>query len=206
MQLGAYALEITGKIDAGGYVHMRHSEEYSVRMHNQSGKRIEAELRIDGEHVGTWRLGPYQTAQIERPANVAKKFAFYASNSHEGMTVGAAMVAQQNRGVVGVTFYPEKQAEPQVYRHPQWTYTADSNQTLSYGGNTMRNAPISKGLESGVTGLTGHSNQSFGSVAALQRDYANAITIELRLVIGEQSDPQPLPGRQRKISAPPPID
>lgn len=215
MQLGQYHLNIIGKGEQGGYIHMRHGEEYSISMRNQSGKRTEAEVRIDGEHVGTWRLSPYQTVAIERPADVAKKFAFYASDSVEGHMVGAESVAALNRGVVSVVFYPEKEVEkvyrqPAVYRSyapPAQTFDSYASGTLSYGGNMRSAEPIAKNVASGVTGLTGHSNQQFNTVAALVRDHANAVTIELRLVVDKQvADPQPLTSRRLKISAPPPID
>ena len=72
---------------------------------------------------------------------------------------------------------------------------------------TSYDAPSNvRNLEAGVTGLTGHSDQSFYTVSELDYDMEQAVTIQLRLVCDERADRlEPLTPVVRKLTAPPPI-
>ena len=50
--------------------------QYKLKLTNNRETRCDAEIFIDGESVGKWRINPYSTITIERPANINRKFMF----------------------------------------------------------------------------------------------------------------------------------
>lgn len=96
----------------------------------------------------------------------------------------------------------QRRAAPQAYgAAPNNSYAAPQAQAHSYQADP--------GLGAGVTGLTGQSGQTFGTAGQIDRDYAAATTLELRLIHDPAMDyprpgPRPLPGRG-SVYAPAPI-
>ena len=77
------------------------------------------------------------------------------------------------------------------------------------GGQGMaKSARPQSRLGAGVTGLSGESGQRFTTTGPIERDWNNAVTLELRLVhdpdMDGPTDPRPLPGRYDRL-APPPV-
>lgn len=179
MYLNRFSLVVEkGKEVDNGYVEMRHGTEYALRMRNDHDVQADAIVRVDGVEVGTWRIPAHQNIQIERPANVERKFTFYKLGSLEGDQAGLERNA--DLGLISVDFIPAVNTSP--YQNLRGYYVEEGMKgVLQTFGN-----PYSKGatrsFSAGGTGLGDHSNQSFRQAQPIDRDYANQVTINLRLV------------------------
>lgn len=184
MYLNSFSLRIVGGQERdGGYVDISHGQKYSLQMRNDQEGRCDARVEIDGQHVGTWRIGRRSTINIDRPAHDTGQFTFYRPGSDE------ADRAQLNGtspdlGLVKVTFTPEVQARP-VYRTFQaWNALVDS---VTMGIDSFS---VTRGA--GGTGLSGQSQQYFTSATEIVYDYSRQIVIQLRLVCVDTDTPRPL--------------
>lgn len=167
MKLGDFSLSIINyPEDNKGYVRIPHDTQYMIEMRSHTSVRSEAKLEVDGKLIGTWRLDAFERLRLERPANSNQCFTFYSVGTMEASQSG--LVNDDKLGLVQVTFVPEK-----VKYQPQYM----SKSVGSLGGAT------SKGSRSaGGTGLSGHSNQQFVTVANLELDTSKGVKINLRLI------------------------
>lgn len=225
---GGFGLTIQNRADDyNGYVRLPHGASYAVCFSNQQNRRADAELSIDGLSMGTWRLSAYQTSCVDRPADDTGRFTFYRARSSEGYAVGSADVSRQDKGLVSVRYYPEiervyapgpprpvvpySRTEPMMRsQEDAMDYAAPSSEAYSSAptARQYKRTPPRGNLGAGVTGLSGHSNQHFATAGPIERDYADAVTVQLRLVhdpmMDRPTNPRPLPGRYDRL-APPPV-
>jgi hypothetical protein len=173
-----------GKETSDGYVSMHHDTQYSIRMKNDRSVPCDAVVTVDGNHIGSWRINSYQSIEIDRPADKARRLTFYRLDSAEAQQ--AQLVKNDNLGLVSVEFKPAKKVE------------------LVYCGITLDSyVPNASKLRSaGGTGLSGQSSQVFSSTTPLDYDMANAFTINLRL-IAEANVPAIEPLTPRATAVPP---
>lgn len=167
-----------GKELENGYVEMRHNTQYSLALSNHRSVCCDAEVVIDGIHVGTWRIGKDGEIRIERPAHDTGHFTFFAIGTEESRIAG--ITKSSENGLVSVTFTPEK------IRDHNLLYAAEFSDCAQ-----------------GATGLTGESKQRFVDADEIEHDTARAFTIHLRLV-SARPDIRPLAPRSTPI--PPPVD
>jgi len=222
---GGFSLSIQNRPDdRSGYVRMEHGTPYSLCFRNDLDLAADAEVSIDGLPMGTWRLAPYRDACVERPADDTGRFTFYRADSADGYAVGSGQVTRSDKGRVSVRFIPEvrRYRPPPVPRYaPEPNAMGDAyssapapsaaapESSADYGVQSRKmTPPRDRGLGAGVTGLSGESGQRFGTAGPIERDWANAVVLELRLVhdprLDRPSGPRPLPGRYDR-PAPPPI-
>jgi hypothetical protein len=228
MYLNNYSVRISGHKESGQYVTLNHKEQYTVILGNKSAARCDAEVKIDGRLIGTWRLGVSETLVLERPSNDDGKFTFYRTGSEEAVKVGEHTVGASEKGLIYVTFVPEKlsnsftfSSDPPVhwlstdnvvvtdtlqYQNDSVTntpacYTARSSTTTA-GDVHFTNVSSSNTRSAGVTGLSGASNQKFVDAYNMDLDYSKQTVIALRLVAASD-DPRPLVAYSTPI--PPPI-
>ncbi len=213
---GGFSVSIQNNVaDYNGYVRMRHGQVYAVCFANNLDRRADAEVNIDGLSMGTWRLKPNQRACVERPATTQGRFTFYRADSSEGYAVGSGQVNRGDKGKLSVAFYPEVERsyayEPEPYNGYSRSHSDAAPEAQGYAApRAQKRAPPSyDNLNAGVTGLTGHSDQRFRHAGQIERDYAQMVRLELRLVHDPAYDttpaePRPLPGRYYR-PAPPPI-
>jgi hypothetical protein len=154
---------------ADGQVPMAHGETYKFRL--RSDTRAAAKIMIDGVSVGEFVVPAHRDIFIERPADAAQLFTFFAVDTAEAQASMQDSISNGNRGLIEVTFTPERPS-PAV--------------TLSSCG-VMRGFGETKGLSAcqsfgaGVTGLTGQSSQNFTSVH-MDLDHSQSVTLRVRLV------------------------
>lgn len=186
MQHTNYSVDIPeGREQSDGYVHMRHGQVYTLRLVNHSALRCDAHVEVDGKHIGTWRLSSYGgTARLEHPVNDQGKFTFYRLGSVEGAQAG--LQVKNDLGLIKVTFTPERRYEPPP---AQVTYR-DVGASAVFGVQSRDYQPKSR-LAAGGTGLSGHSNQHFGTASHMELDHPAAVVIHLRLVEAND-EPRPL--------------
>ena len=96
------------KSNGASYVKLPHKSEYKIRLVNNKGCRTDVHIYIDGTKCGVWRLNPYKSAIIERPAHEQRKFTFFHESSSEAEGIGAVKGSEQN-GLVKVVFKPAKE-------------------------------------------------------------------------------------------------
>ena len=205
MYLNKYSARVVGGYETpSAYVELRHGQTYQLQLRNDNNSRCDAQVEIDGKTVGVWRLNSNQSVTLERPANDNGKFTFYKAGTAEAQSAQLDS-GDFNLGLIRVTFTPEQEVRPvqsvsysytttygasagtPVYRG--LTYTGD---TSTFVSQTESLGSASKSLSAGGTGLSGHSNQNFDSVAQLDYDYSGQTVIHLRLVCKEDDGPRPL--------------
>jgi hypothetical protein len=184
-----------GKETSDGYVSMRHDTQYSIRMKNDRSVPCDAVVTVDGNHIGTWRINSYQSIEIDRPADKARRLTFYRLDSAEAQQ--AQLTKNDNLGLVSIEFKPAKRIDPVIN-----TLWGEDDREL-YGVTFDSYAfDASKSRSAGGTGLSGQSSQVFSSTAPLDYDMANAFTINLRL-IAEANVPAIEPLTPRATAVPP---
>jgi len=105
MYVNQFSVRVVGGLEvAGGYVRMRHAQTYSIRLRNDQSVCCDARVEVDGTHVGTWRVEPHSSIEVERPANDDGHFTFYKLGSAEASKAGGSKGSQS--GLIAVTFKP----------------------------------------------------------------------------------------------------
>lgn len=112
MRQGNFSVAIAQGIETSeGYVKLPHNTQYSLQLNNHDyQKRCAAEVKIDGKVVGLFRLQPGGVLILERPTHDTGKFTFYKDGTSEARSAGLHKVNYEDRGLVQVTFKPEKEA------------------------------------------------------------------------------------------------
>jgi hypothetical protein len=165
-----------GKELEDGYVQMRHNTKYSLNLKNHRRVPCDAEVTIDGIHVGTWRVESMNEIRIERPVHDTGHFTFFEVGTHEAGMAGIGK--NSDNGLVSVKFKPQKELVG------------------------LRASELPPRLGAGATGLTGESQQRFVDAVRIDYDMARAFTIHLRLV-SIKPDIRPLAPRSTPV--PPPV-
>jgi hypothetical protein len=166
MKLNGFSVTILeGKEATDGYVYINHGTKYTILLRNESNRRCDAEVYLDDQQVGIWRIDCNSIAKIERPVHDKGRFTFYQVGTPEALKAGIS--DNSSTGLIRVLFKPE-----QIY----WRLEASAARACMPGG----------------TGLSGHSDQEFASVAALDYAQEDFVTIHLRLVSLVEDEPRPL--------------
>lgn len=161
-----------GKELADGYVGMRHNCQYSILIKNYRSVLCDAEVLIDGIHVGTWRVASRGEIRVDRPVHDTGLFTFFGVDSREAREAGIA--PSESNGLISITFKPEKEQM------------------------TLASSPC---YGAGATGLTGESKQRFTNAVAIVPDESRFFTIHLRLVT-HLTEIRPLAPRSTPIPPP----
>ena len=91
-----------------GYVEMRHNTQYSLNLKNHRWVPCDAQVTIDGIHVGTWRIESRGEVQIERPVHDTGHFTFFQVGTEEADMAG--ITKNPDNGLISVTFKPKKES------------------------------------------------------------------------------------------------
>lgn len=174
MKLHNYEVTIPEGHEAGdGYVTLAHNTQYTLRLSNHSPRLADAEVFIDGQRVGEWRVKFYSDAVIERPVHDTGRFTFFRLGSEEASAAG--LRSSNDLGLIKVVFKPRKEEDM-----------------------LLGTPPV---LHEGGTGLSGRSQQKFSTVAALTSDPSEHVTIHLRLG-AKPIDARPLSPRSSPVPPP----
>jgi hypothetical protein len=175
-----------------GYVEMEHDRQYTIGLRNASSRQCDAEVKVDGKLVGTFRLRGYGSTTLERSPEDSGRFTFLRLDSAEAGAAGLGNVARDDLGTIQVTFRPERPSYGEEKTSGMFP-TVERSKSLRTRGP-------------GGTGLTGHSSQSFVTVGGIDHDPAETVIVTLRLVERERGV-RPLVGA-RPVEAnpvPPPV-
>lgn len=159
--IGILSFAGTRSIVRGGhkYVAMRHGSNYTVVMTNGRTTKCDAELYIDDEFMGKFRINPMSTIKINRPSHNHKKFTFVREDSIEAAQ-GGLLKGSNSNGIVNVKFYPENFSDD--VNDMTGTYTRRKSRGF-FGDFFSRIF----GTSDGSDGLYG-SDGSYGSESVLQ--------------------------------------
>lgn len=164
MKVGDYEVLIPEGIeDKDGYVAMKHYTQYRIKLINAGERDADAEVFIDGNRVGEWRIYSLTNGAIERPSHDSGRFTFYRLDSKEGSKIG--LKSSSELGLIKVIFKPE------IVRRTKRSMSIASEEEHFMPGR----------LDEGGTGLSGHSEQTFNTVAPLDSNPVEYVTIYLRL-------------------------
>lgn len=200
MKVDKYALEIIpGTEDDTGYVQMQHGQVYVIRIVNDDYHQADAEVFVDGNAVGVFRLPRKSSLDLEHPSTDSGRFTFYELMSREGSAAGIR--AHSDLGVVQAHFYPEKDREFFLGTQPQSEPNPEREREIE---RMLYGDPPEDGYIAGGTGLSGASNQQFHSVSKIERDPDKHVVITLRLA-GVKSAPRPLNPTVVANAVPPPL-
>jgi len=176
MKLKDYEVIIPeGEESSDGYVALPHNTQYKIKLSNHGPRLADAEVFIDGQRVGEWRVKFYSSAVIERPVHDTGKFTFFREGTPEGIAAG--IKKSPELGLIKVVFKPERE---------KGMLLGSPAEPLARGG----------------TGLSGESKQKFSTVTALETVESEHITIYLRLG-GKKVDARPLTPQSTPV--PPPL-
>ncbi|AYV82432.1 MAG: hypothetical protein Hyperionvirus1_11 [Hyperionvirus sp.] len=200
--LNGFSVKILGngvdffKRDNYNYFSVPHKGEYKIKLGNNRETKVDAQVTIGGEDVGTWRVGPYSTITLQRPANINRKFTFVAEDSTIAKNTGVKQNSYNN-GLISVLFKPAKLS----FITPQ-TYSCEFDSCC----NASSRVKSTNRSSSGATILGDPSTQHFASAERItDYDYENISTINLRLVIAKRESYVPL-STVRSTSIPPRVD
>ncbi len=107
------------------YVLGSYGQRYNIKIHNQTGQRVEAVISVDGRDVVSGRIGDfvnergylidaYATLDVQGFRRSQDEIAAFRFTSPAD-SYSARMGTPQNVGVIGVAFFPERQRPP----HPR---------------------------------------------------------------------------------------
>lgn len=137
VRLGGFSVQILSNgeyidEDIRNYVALQHKSEYKLVLKNHGDTKCDAEVKMDGESIGMYRIEPLSSMMLERPSKEAKKFTFVKSDSDIAKSTGASEKAPTN-GLIQVTFKPERQKKPQSY---SYSSQSSSSSSSSFGGQS----------------------------------------------------------------------
>ena len=209
MRVGNYSVLIPEgrERDSEGHVVLSHGTQYHIRLGNHDyGSRCDAELKIDGKDMGSFRIQAGQTITLERPVNETGKFTFFESGSAQAAEAGGDSVSREDRGLLTVIFRPEKKRIVAELTSASVMKSASRSRGCgqSAGGIHSSLGAVPQNCSAGITGLTGHSTDQYTTVQNLDYALNEEVTIHLRLVCG--SDVRPLSAVSRSNPIPPPVD
>jgi hypothetical protein len=186
-------------ISGANYYLLRHGSIYKLKLSNQRSSKCDAEVWIDGEKIGIWRIEARSQIIVERPAKINRKFVFLKEKSMDAQSAGIGNSA--DNGLIKVIFKPEKYED-----HFDWYNGISSRPFNDYNGITSQNyvdqAQINRqslsydavpteqygSYSHGATVLGQKSNQEFLTVQPIPNiDNANITTIMARLLVDNEN-------------------
>lgn len=205
MRVGNFCLIIPeGHEKDSGHVSLSHGQQFTIQLRNYWNDRAcDAEISVDGKDEGGFRVDPNGSIMLQRAQHDTGRFTFFRSASAEAQAAGIALVENDQRGLIVVRFKPEHARREiktmNMARGFNTTKGGAGGQSMrSHGGfdpNTFVDGgrdPLYAGEQktsAGITGLTGHSNQQFTTVANLNYDPTEEVTITIRLVCDDAVRP-----------------
>lgn len=137
------------------YYAMAHLSEYKIELTNNHPTRCNANVSVDGESIGTWRVESNSKIIIGRPANLNRVLVFVEDKSGLAKKAGIDSSNYNSNGVVSVKFTPEQMKQwpfsvnaymstPTFYNPGSLEYQdVGTNEGVNTRGN---NAMVSKDL------------------------------------------------------------
>jgi len=158
----------------GGY-----GQRYVVVLRNQTGRRVEAVVTVDGRDVVSgstgdfvrergYVLGPYATLRIDGFRKSYEEVAAFRFSTPEG-SYSSRMGTPENVGVIGAAFFPERvrreprpQPQPMAAPYPEYSRRRDADPSSA----SPQRGAASGEAERSADRAEAKSAESLGSAAA----------------------------------------
>jgi hypothetical protein len=175
------------------------ARRYAFVFSNPNKERIRVVVSIDGEEQGRWVIGK-GVVVLERPASAARLFTLLAAKSEEAKSVGADP-AKSTNGLVKISITKEKPRPYMPYLgrgnrgggDVSFGFESDPVRSLSSGIPPPVPPPLmdsSASLASGITALTGHSDQVFEETTFDRDPKTHEAIIKFKLMVGDPTQVQ----------------
>lgn len=164
------------------YYPIRHNTEYSVKLDNNTDKRCNVVLFIDGKEMGIWRINAYSNILLERSSKSSRKFTFVRENSWQAMQ-GNVIGGTFKNGLVEAKFIPEK-----VNFRNYDVLENNSNPFMCGSKWQKKNCEKMHNFNSaqyGATVLGEESSQRFGTAIYMKEDLLRSVIKRVRLIVDE---------------------
>ncbi len=127
-------------------------------------------------------------------------FTFFKAGSEHAVASGEQAVAENERGLIEVTFVPGSPSAPAPSQLiPMGAGPFKRGATSYYDSNIfMSGGPEESYRSAGVTGLTGESSQTFGKGTEIIEQSCKVV-FQLHLIVDETPEVTPLPGRTLNV-------
>lgn len=172
------------------YFLLSHGSQYKLKLFNDHNTKCDAEIWIDDEKIGTWRINSHHDIVIERPSTINRKFVFLKENSCVANLAGINV--NRNNGLIKIVFKPER--EYMLFNN---NFDSNMGQSSFMGlcaNNCMPKSSMSiqplnyqfSNYSHGATALGNKSHQEFDTISPIYDvDSSNITTIMARLIIDE---------------------
>lgn len=204
---GSYEIEIQKPTSSGfcssfqngshTYYRLRHGDEYRVKMSNNTADYVNALLKIDSDTMGKWRLNPYSSIVIERPAHNSRKFVFVSEDSDIAKSSGVRQgVDADLNGLIEVIFIPLRSncsrlcaRSPMAWSNSASPYSKSDILFDSLNSSNLESQAFDRSnaaqstYSAGATVLGGDSDQKFGTALEMEEDRTRATKKMVRIVI-----------------------
>lgn len=82
-----------GRHETSGHVCLTHGAQYTLLLGNHTDRRCDAQVTIDGQVVGCWRIQAGGTIELERPTHDTGRFTFYRLGTPEAVPARVIVLA-----------------------------------------------------------------------------------------------------------------
>jgi len=106
MFMNGFSVRIPQGKEQNGYVLLKHETVYTIKLRNTREVLCDAQVEIDGQLMGCWRIEPKGSLELEHPVNDDGRFTFYRIDSKEGHD-SQLVRSDPNLGLIRVIFTPE---------------------------------------------------------------------------------------------------
>ena len=189
MRVGNFSVLIPEGVERdSGHVALEHGRQYTLRLMNHDHRQCDAEVTVDGKPMHGFRLYGNGSVTLERMPDDPGRLTFYSAGTADAAQAGEGQIASPDKGLIQVRFVPAKRPVYTPPAAPVPRRYGTSGQSMGGGGLLRSAAPLGFAPQAeektagGITGLSGHSNQQFVTVADIDRAEDEAVTISLRLI------------------------
>lgn len=177
MRFDKYEVSVPQAVEKNGYCILKDREVFTIKITNYDTIRCNAIVELDGKDIGHFRFNAGESWELERPTHAKGRFTFCREGSLKGLITGITKIPLNIRGLLQVTFVPEKIGRK-----------------------------VNENYEGGGTVLSGVSTQEFTKAEPMATDPTKSVKISLRLVCESPEDSyKPIPGGPRETPIPPAI-
>lgn len=158
--------------DGAYFAEIEHGEHFAVAVQSNWGHSkspFECEMTLNGEKLGVFQGS--SRIRVETKPDSGKKLTAFVKGSTEAYQAGQSSSFSGDVGLIKLVMFPSKENDP---------YRSDFFDVQTY---SKARGLLSRSLEVPMQiGLQGKSDQTFNTVAPIDRDYSNETTVYIRLI------------------------
>lgn len=160
--------------DGAYFAEIEHGAHFAVAVQSNWGHSkspFECEMTLNGEKLGVFQGS--SRIRVETKPDSGKKLTAFVKGSAEAYQAGQSSSFSGDVGLIKLVMFPSKEKDPYLMDF----FDVDCNSRSLSKGATRGIAPTPMQI-----GLQGKSDQTFKTVASIDRDYSNETTVYIRLI------------------------